>query len=214
MNHRVAAFLRLVFAGASTIPMTTRMPTTLVLRLALWGGFFAAVAVSHYGILQKLPVSALAGLLLSFFALLVVLYRRCAPVRAWVEIIDQRSLVLIHVTRLIGLYLLVLYRQGDLPYAFAVPAGIGDTLIALGALVLVVAPMSEAVRTRATYIWNVAGLVDLLLVVLSAVRIGLAAPGALSPLATLPLSLLPTLLVPLLGASHLALYARLSPRAD
>lgn len=186
------------------------MPTSVALRLGLWGWFFAAVAASHYRVFQKLPVSALAGLLLSVSALLVMLYRRFAGVRAWVDAIDLRSLIAVHVTRLVAIYLLVLYRQGDLPYAFAVPAGIGDTLIALAALVLLVAPMSDALRARATYIWNVAGLVDLMLVVFSAVRIGLVDPESLSPLAALPLSLLPTFLVPLILASHLAVYARLA----
>jgi hypothetical protein len=190
--------------------MITRMPTTLALRLALWGWFFAAIAASHYRVFQKLPVSALAGLLLSLSALLIMLYRRFAAVRAGVDAIDLRSLIVVHLTRLAGIYLLVLYRRGDLPYGFAVPAGIGDTLVALAALGLLVVPMNEATRTRATYIWNVAGLVDLMLVVFSALRLGLVDPDSLSPFAALPLSLLPTFLVPLIIASHLAIYARLS----
>ena len=63
---------------------------------------------------------------------------------------------------------------------------------------------------RAAYLaWNVYGFLDLLFVVLTAGRLGLADPASMAELLELPLSLLPTFLVPILLATHLILGARL-----
>ena len=40
--------------------------------------------------------------------------------------LDLRLLVLYHLTRFVGVWFLVLYSRGELPYAFAVPGGWGD----------------------------------------------------------------------------------------
>ncbi|MBI3885606.1 MAG: hypothetical protein HY302_07745 [Opitutae bacterium] len=69
--------------------------------------------------------------------------------------------------------------------------------------------MADATRRRAITIWNVIGFVDILLVVGTAARLGLADPAQMRALTYLPLSLLPTFLVPLIIATHVILYARL-----
>lgn len=188
------------------------MPTSLAIRVLVWVWLLGALAVGHFQLLQRLPVSALAGLLLSLTALLLLAYRRLQAFRSWVDAIDLRALVLFHVTRFSALYLLLRYHQGALPYGFAVPAGLGDTVIAAAALVLVVMPLSAGSRERAFYIWNVAGLADLFLVVVSAIRIGVADGQQLAALTVLPLSLLPTFLAPLLIATHVAIFVRLRAR--
>jgi hypothetical protein len=76
------------------------------------------------------------------------------------------------------------------------------------ALPVAFAPLSHESRRRAVAIWNIAGLVDLVLVVLTAVRLNLEHPAQLKVLTQLPLSLLPTFIVPLLLASHVVLYLR------
>jgi hypothetical protein len=190
------------------------MSISLAVRIVFWVWLLAAIAVGQSDFLQRLPTVAIQGILFGLTGLLVLAYRWIAPFRAWIVAIDHRGLVLLHVTRLVGLYFLLLYQRGELPYAFAVPGGIGDILVAIAAIAVAFWPLSDATRNRAIYIWNVAGLIDLLLVVLSAARIGLSAPHELAALTRLPLSLLPTFLVPLLITSHLAIFARLpaSPR--
>ena len=186
------------------------MSTALAVRLAFWLWFIAAIFAGQRLALQHLPPPATPAILLGLTALLLIGYFRLAPLRAWVDSLDLRALVLLHVIRFVGVYFLLLYRRGELPYGFAVPGGIGDIAVATFALVLVFAPLAEPQRLRATSIWNVAGLVDILLVVATAIRLTLAGPSQMQALSRLPLSLLPTFLVPLIIATHIVIFARLA----
>jgi len=56
----------------------------------------------------------------------------------------------------------------------------------------------------------VLGLADILFVVVTAARLGVADPESMAALLRLPLSLLPTFLVPLIIASHVVLGVRLA----
>ena len=186
------------------------MPTALVVRLIFWLWLGTAFFAGQQLLLQRLPPFGLPAVALGLSALLLLAYFRLATVRAWVDALDLRTIVLLHVTRFVGLYFIVLSRQGLLPYDFAVPGGIGDIVVATLALVVVFAPLADASRERALRIWNVIGLVDIVLVVLTATRLNLANPLQMRALTYLPLSLLPTFLVPLLIATHVIIYTRLT----
>ena len=186
------------------------MPTALVVRLIFWLWLGTAFFAGQQLLLQRLPPFGLPAVVLGLSAVLLLAYFRLATVRAWVDALDLRTLVLLHVTRFVGLYFIVLSRRGLLPYDFAVPGAIGDIIIATLALVVVFAPLADASRARAIRIWNVIGLIDITLVVLTAARLNLANPLQMSAMTYLPLSLLPTFLVPLLIATHLIIYARLT----
>ena len=114
-----------------------------------------------------------------------------------------------HLTRFVGAYFLVLYARGELPYLFAVPGGWGDIAVAAGALLLVLLVPELEAHPRWLFLWNLAGLADILFVVATATRLALADPASMSALLRLPLSLLPTFLVPLIIASHLLIFWRL-----
>lgn len=184
------------------------MPASLLIRLFVWLWFGAAIAVGHLQLLQRLPPFAAPALIVGLSGFLLYLYLRVAAIRDWVNALDLRALVLLHVTRFIGIYFLVLFQRGELPRAFAIPAGVGDIIVATMALPVVFAPLPDAARLRAIVIWNVVGFVDLVLVVVSAARIALSAPLELRALTHLPLSLLPTFLVPLLIATHVIIFLR------
>lgn len=186
------------------------MPTPFGIRIVFWIWLIAAIAAGRLYWLQRLPLPAVQGILFGLTGLLVIAYRSIGGFRRWVDSLDLRALVLFHVTRFVGIYFLVLYRRGELPYAFAVPGGIGDILVAALAIIVVFLPLSEHLRLRAITIWNVIGLIDILLVVFAAARIQLSGGLGLLPLTYLPLSLLPTFLVPLIIGSHLAIFARLN----
>ncbi len=186
------------------------MPTALVVRLIFWLWLGTAFFAGHQLLLQRLPPFGVPAIVLGLSALLLLAYFRLAPVRAWVDALDLRTLVVLHVTRFVGLYFIVLYRRGLLPYDFAVPGGIGDIIVAVLALVVVFAPLADSSRERAIRIWNVLGLVDIALVVLTAARLNLANPLQMRAMTYLPLSLLPTFLVPLLIATHVIIHARLT----
>jgi hypothetical protein len=172
----------------------------------------AAVALGAAGVFAPLrppaPQVILAGLTLLTLAATAAL----APLRRWTWTVDVRALVALHVTRILaGGYFLVLYRRGELPYAFAVPGGIGDILVGLLAVALLAAVTPWTARGRWIYAgWNVLGLIDILFVVATAVRIATRDPDALGALLRLPLSVLPTWLVPLIIASHVLLALRLA----
>lgn len=186
------------------------MSTALAVRFVFWLWFAVAVLVGEERWLQRLPAPAVPGIVLGLTALLLLAYFRLAALRAWVDALDLRTLVLLHLTRFVGIYFLVLYRRGELPYAFAVPGGYGDIVVAVLALPVALLPLDPARRQRALTIWNVVGLTDILLVVATAVRLNLADPTQMRALVRLPLSLLPTFLVPLIIATHVVIFARLA----
>lgn len=187
-----------------------RMPVGFIVRAIVWLWFFGAVFAGYSLVLQRLPPPAVPALIFGLAGLLVAAYLGVGALRDWVDAIDLRSLVLLHVARFVGVVFLVLYRHGRLPYEFAVPGGIGDIVVALFALPVALAPLGDTARLRAISIWNIAGLADILLVVVTALRLNIADPQSLRALTQLPLSLLPTFLVPLLIATHAVIFIRLA----
>ena len=121
--------------------------------------------------------------------------------------VDLRWLVLLHITRFVGFYFFWLYQRDDLPFAFAVPAGWGDNLVAAFALVLLVLPQMQNWKVL-LLIWNTLGLIDIIHVAMLALRIGLADWQSMHALRELPLSLLPTFFVPLIITSHVLIFVR------
>jgi hypothetical protein len=103
----------------------------------------------------------------------------------------------------------VLCQRGQLPCAFAKPAGWGDIIVAVLALAVVAAMRTEFAKT-VFLIWNTIGLIDIIFVVFSAFRFGLTDWQSMHALRELPLSLLPTFLVPLIIASHVLIFVRLA----
>lgn len=187
---------------------TTRTHGALYLGVGLaW--LVAAIALSATGHVAMLrppePQLVLAGL-----TLLLVLAGAFLPgFRVWLAGLNLRQIVALHLTRFVGIWFLVLYGRGELPWAFAVPGGWGDIVVATGALGLVLLVPNLATRRAWLSAWNWIGLADLLAVVVTASRLAQADFASMSALLRLPLSLLPTFLVPILLASHLLLYRRL-----
>jgi hypothetical protein len=184
------------------------MPGSLLVRLILWAWFGSAVAFGYFQLLQRLAPPALPLIVFGLTGCVLYAYFRLAALRAWVDSLDSRRLVLLHLTRFVGIYFLILHRRGELPAAFALPAGIGDIIVATMALPVVFAPVAESTRQRAIVIWNVAGFADIMLVVATAARLNLADPAQMHAFTHLPLSLLPTFLVPLIIATHVLLFVR------
>ncbi len=181
----------------------------VVAAVGAW--FVLALLVGASGRLLVLRPPAPQLILLGLTAALLVAGRCIPGLRAWVLTVDLRILVGLHVSRfLAGAYFLVLYRRGELPYAFAVPGGLGDMLVAILAVGLLLSGgPSSAGRRRAYGVWNGLGLLDILFVVATAARVWIADPESMRALLILPLSVLPTFLVPLIIASHVAIAARL-----
>src|SRR5258707_1106317 len=131
------------------------MSVSVAVRVVFWIWFAAAVLVGRAGVLQRLPAVARPGILLALTPLLLLAYFRIAALRDWVDRIDLRSIALMHASRFIGIYFLLLYTRGELPYAFAVPGGVGDIVVALAAVLIVFLPLGYERRQRFISIWNV-----------------------------------------------------------
>jgi len=158
-----------------------------------------------------IPQIVLGGLTALVLVAVVALPR----FRRWVRALDLRWLVALHLTRFVGIYFLVLYyRDGALPYAFAVPGGWGDILVATLALGLLAVSGSLETRRALVGMWNTLGLIDILFVVATASRLALANPDSMSALLRLPLSLLVTFLVPLIIAGHVVVFWRILGAAN
>jgi hypothetical protein len=186
------------------------MAAGLFVRFFFWLWFAAAIALGHFRTLERLPPTAIPLMVFGTAGALIYAYFRLPALRTWVDALDLRALVLLHVTRFVGIYFLVLHQRGELPRAFAVPAGIGDIVVATMALPVALAPLTADTRHRAVTIWNVVGFVDILLVAVTAARLNLADPAQMWAFRHLPLSLLPTFLVPLIIATHVIIFVRIA----
>jgi len=137
------------------------------------------------------------------------------PLSRFAGAVDVRALVLFHVTRLVGFRFLALHARGELPWAFAVPAGWGDNVVAIGAVLLIFLVRPDTRRGRPLYLaWNILGLIDILVVVGTAAGLALAEPGSMQALVEFPLSLLLTFVVPIIIATHMVMLVRLRRAAS
>ncbi len=180
------------------------------IAVAVMTWLLLAFVAGGSGLLRSVRPPVPLILILSLTAVVLLVFWQSSRFHAWALNVDIRALVLIHASRFVGIYFLILYARGELPYAFAVPGGIGDIGVAAAAV-----PVSLFWRTRwtaarrALFAWNVCGLIDILLVVAMAARLGMADPESMGALLTLPLSLLPTFLVPIIISTHIIIFARL-----
>jgi hypothetical protein len=187
------------------------MPAASTRVLALTGAWLGlALVAGGVGATRHLQFPWPPVVIGTLTGLLLVAYALPTTIAEWARTVDVRALVLIHVTRVIaGGYFLVLYGRGELPWAFAVPGGVGDILVGLAAAVVGLLPRPGH---SVLFAWNAIGLADILMVVATAARLGAADPASMAELLRLPLSLLPTFLVPIIIASHIVIFARLAAR--
>jgi hypothetical protein len=144
-------------------------------------------------------------------ALFVAAYVTSQPLQQFILSADVRLLTTIHAWRAGGLAFLALYANGILPALFAWPAGVGDIAIGVTAPWVVMSLVRDRswVGNRRFVLWNVFGILDLVVAVgtgaLSSGFIpGLAAEVTTGPMSKLPLLLIPAFLVPLFVMLHLA----------
>ena len=174
--------------------------------LALGAWFCLAVGVGLAGWLEKANAPIVAAIVWSLTLLCLVGCWKVGTFQKWVMKVDVRWFVFIHLSRFVGFYFFLLSSRGELPFAFAAPAGTGDVIVAGLAVLLFV--LSDARRWNILIIWNTIGLTDILFVVMLALRLGLQDRQSMHALREFPLSLLPTFLVPLIIVSHVLIFVR------
>jgi hypothetical protein len=182
-------------------------PRPYLLVLLLW--FAAALFATGSGRVAQLrppgPQLVLLGLTVALLAAGAVF----TGFRIWLAGINLRQLVAVHVARFVGIWFVVLASRGELPAAWALPAGWGDIAIATAALAFVLFVPDLLANRTALLAWNFLGLVDILFVVATAARMLYIDPESMRALLVLPLGLVPTFLGPLVIATHVWLFQRL-----
>lgn len=180
---------------------------TVVAVLGLWLGAALAVAQARLDVLHPLVLALIGGPVVVGYVALA----RSSTWRAVLRATPQSWLVGGQWYRSIGALFLVLWGAGELPAFFAIPAGVGDVVTGVGALV-VAALVVQRVRgwERAVLSWNVVGFLDLVVAVgagstllagpLTAV---FAAETSTAIIVWFPLGLIPLFLVPVSLTLHL-----------
>lgn len=172
--------------------------------------FLLALIAGVSGFLALLSPPFPQLILFGLVIVLVLLFLASSVFRSLSLETDINVLLLIHLTRFVGIYFLILYSRGVLPYDFAVLGGWGDIITAFTSiLVLLFSPTSGLIGFVIYFVWNLFGFIDILFVVTTAGRMAMAHPQSMMALTKLPLSLLPTFLVPIIIYSHIVVSIRL-----
>lgn len=155
-----------------------------------------------------LPILAAATVPLLVF---LAAYWASTAFHEWVLAIDLPLAAAIQAWRAGGLGFLALYAHGVLPGVFAWPAGLGDIAIGVTApwVAIALSRRPDFATSRVFAIWNLLGILDLVVAVGAGAVSSLLASGApgevtTAPMAQLPLVLIPAFLVPIFVMLHLA----------
>jgi hypothetical protein len=194
------------------VPSTPARTRSVLLGAALW--LAAAFAFGASGIPQKLnpPTPQLVVLILTIA--LISFGRLYAPLRAWIVSVDLRGLVGVHLLRAIaGAAFLWAASRGSLSSDFARMAGYGDIAVAVLALAMILLVSPERSSAPLLYvIWNTLGLIDIMLVVITAARMAMSNAPAMAQLLKPSFAIIPLFLVPIVIASHIWIFERLLRR--
>lgn len=185
--------------------LTAQRPTPYV---ALW--LAAATVLAATSAITRAPI-VVPFVVISSVAIGVLAHHRSPSLRTWLATVDPRTLIAFHIVRApIGLMFLALYARDLLPAVFALRAGIGDTIVGLLAIAAIAAWPKYP---RAVRLWNVVGLIDIVLSVATAqkVLIGERDPVAIATVSTFPFPVIPFFVVPAVILTHLALIAKTRP---
>ncbi len=141
--------------------------------------------------------------------------------RGWIRRIPLPVLVGVQFYRVVGVLFLIAYAHDGMPAEFALPAGIGDILVGLAAVVVAVLLLKQGEqRARPTVLaWCALGIFDFVVAVatgfLSAPspfqQLALDAPNA--AIVSYPFVLIPTFVVPLSIILHVYVISRLRTAA-
>jgi hypothetical protein len=212
----MAIALGLIWLGAARMPASakSRYTTAGVLSVVLIGweavARYLGAANTYLATIENPPAvpTILFGLLIPLAVAAIALWRSESIARL-VSAIPLHWLVAAQVYRVGGGIFLVLMADGRLPWQFALPAGIGDVTTGVVAVVVAVQLARNAIGAyRATYLWCLFGVADLVV----AIAMGaMTSPGQAHVLAfdapnllmtAYPLVMVPTFAVPLALMLH------------
>jgi hypothetical protein len=192
------------------------MRSVVAVAMALWLGLvtFLGSQGAFVGSADSPPLPIFLGLAIPLVAFFTA-YFVSNSFRAFVLGADLRFVAAIQAWRWAGLGFLSLYAHGVLPGLFAFPAGLGDMAIGFTApwIVLGLVRRPSFAAGRRFVIWNVMGIIDLVVAVsmgtiCSGFIHGLALNVTTSAMAQLPLVLVPAYMVPFFIMLHFTALAQ------
>jgi len=182
----------------------------VTVALALWFGliFLLGAQGVFVGKAGSPPLAIFGGFAIPL-AVFFATYFGWSAFRGFILRADLRLVAAIQAWRWAGLGFLSLYAHGVLPGLFAFPAGLGDMAIGFAAPWIVLGLVRDPAfaLSRKFAIWNIMGIVDLVVAVslgaiCSGVFPGITGNVTTSAMAQLPLVLVPAYLVPLFIVLH------------
>jgi hypothetical protein len=193
--------------GRTSLDQRQRAGTWLAVVVPLLAWYLVVWQFARSGGFQPRPADGSTSLPLLpiaiFLPVLIALplLTRSNRLAAVLDAVSPAWLIGFQAYRVLGYVFLVRWAAGELPGAFALPAGIGDVLV--GALALPVAfyLQTGAIGARpAAYAWNLLGILDLLVAVTmgaltSTGRLPVDVPNTAT--SSLPLVMIPAFAVPL-----------------
>lgn len=187
---------------------TTPSPRAWLFLFALWSviaGCAAAILPA-----PRAPVPVRLFIIVGPVVTFALALGTSRSLRQLLARLNSRWLVAGHGIRfVIGAAFLMLGRQGLVPWAFALHAGIGDLIAGAGALLLTIAyPRLDAAKGRSLLLaWNVVGIVDFINVQ-RVVSTFAGRQDEFVAMRQLPMALVPYWGVPLLWSIHVYLVWR------
>lgn len=191
----------------SAVADTRAATRVLVLVVTVWG--LAVAVVAARGGFAALWMPLIAAIVAATIALPVLWYAASPSLRAAIETIGHRRIVLFHTWRIPAALLFFWYgAHGALPTAFWVLAGTGDLIAGSYAAWLVT--QSESPRRYRSF--HLFGFADFVVAVGAGLTFTLLQDPRMAPVAVLPLALVPLFGVGISGASHLMAFDMLRRR--
>jgi hypothetical protein len=196
--------------------MAHPLPRGPLVALTLWG--LTSLALSFSGLLSPEHPARVPLSILGCTTAVLLAWWRLPTVRFFFAELGPRAYLAPHVLRaIVGVGFLVEHSRGMLPEEFAVRAGVGDIIAGVLAALALFIPDQAPWRRKALWLVNAVGLVDILVVLVTAQRIlFFGDPASMKTFNHAPWPMIPLFLVPLILSTHLLLFwrlSRLTPRA-
>jgi hypothetical protein len=188
--------------------MNNRIQSIIVATIfTLWAlAALVAIASDLFYVPLGTPSRLLAVQLVGISILFVALVRISSSIRHTILRLDPVFLTSLQSWRILGMMFLFLAVLGELPWLFAIPAGIGDVLVGLAAPI-VAARLGQGTLSRRAFAWFTGlGLLDFAVAFSFGNWVNLhpSAFGSYAAMSAWPLVLVPGFLVPTFAVLHLA----------
>jgi hypothetical protein len=175
---------------------------SLSLLVFLWA--LAVAVAAETGVLARLWMPAIAGLVALGIALPTLWYFVTPAARAWADRLGLRAITAFHAWRVPAALLFFWYGlQGELPTTFWLLAGAGDLIAGLWAIAVTARKDSSHSAYARMHIF---GFADFAVAVGTGLTFTLLLDPRMAAITTLPLALIPLFGVGLSGTTHLVAF--------